>query len=205
MKVDKDRLGVIEELNGISPYGKGVEIGVFKGQFSREILSIWGGTLYMVDVWRPLGEEYEDVSNHKSHVNAYSETMSNISGFEERGIMIRSSSKKASEIFPDGSLDFVYIDANHSYDFVCEDIKIWFPKLKKGGIFAGHDYIDIDWYSDPIYAPNRKDKYIYLNWEGEVTYAGVFGVNPAVDEFCIENGYDVKVTQEWLGTWYIKK
>jgi hypothetical protein len=159
----------------------------------------------MVDVWRPLGEEYEDASNHAVHVNAYAETMDNIKGLEDRGIMIRANSKSASEIFPDESLDFIYIDANHAYDFVVEDIKLWFPKLKKGGIFAGHDYIDMDWYGDTVYAPNGKDKYIYLDSDDGLVYAGIFGVNPAVDEFCERNSYDLEVTQEWLGTWWIIK
>jgi len=201
----KNRLDLLDLVNQKYPGGKGVEIGVFKGQFSKEILSRWNGTLYMVDVWRPLGEEYEDMSNHSLHVSAYSEAMENIKGLEDRGIMIRSDSKSASEIFPDNSLDFVYIDANHAYDFVVEDINLWFPKLKKGGIFSGHDYIDMDWYSDPAYAPNGKDKYIYLNSEGGLVYSGIFGVNPAVDEFCRANSYDLEVTQEWLGTWWIVK
>lgn len=46
------------------PHGKGVEVGTFKGEFSRQIVNNWNGTLYMVDVWRPLGEEYIDASNH---------------------------------------------------------------------------------------------------------------------------------------------
>ena len=204
-KTYKNRIDLLGELSERSPNGRGVEIGVFKGQFSKEILSRWNGTLYMVDVWRPLGEEYEDASNHSVHVNAYAETMERIKGLEERGIMIRANSKSASEIFPDESLDFIYIDANHAYDFVAEDIKLWFPKLKKGGIFAGHDYIDMDWYSDTVYAPNGKDKYIYLNSDEGPVYAGIFGVNPAVDEFCKENNYILEVTGEWLGTWWIIK
>jgi len=204
-KAYKNRLDFLEKLNEISPLGKGVEIGVFKGQFSKDILSRWGGTLYMVDVWRPLGKEYEDASNHSVHVNAYSEAMENIKGLEERAIMIRTESAKASEIFADESLDFVYIDGNHAYDFVVEDIKSWFPKLKKGGILSGHDYIDIDWYGDDAYAPNGKDKYIYINSVEEAFYAGIFGVNPAVDEFCRDNNYELDVTGEWFGTWWIIK
>ena len=118
------RLNLIEKLEGLFPTGRGVEIGVFKGQFSKEILSKWGGTLYMVDVWRPLGDEYEDCANHSAHTDAYVETMDNIRGLEERGIMIRSNSREASSIFADESLDFIYIDANHAYEFVKEDINI---------------------------------------------------------------------------------
>lgn len=205
VKTYKNRIDLLENLKEISPNGRGVEIGVFKGQFSKEILSRWDGTLYMVDVWRPLGDEYEDASNHSVHVSAYAETMENIKGLEERGIMVRSDSKSASEMFSDNSLDFIYIDANHAYDFVVKDISLWFPKLKKGGVFAGHDYLDMDWYMDTVYAPNGKDKYIYINSEEGLVYAGIFGVNPAVDEFCQKNNYDLEVTEEWFGTWWIIK
>ena len=40
----------------------------------------------------------------------------------------------------DESLDWVYIDANHRYEYVKENLEIWTPKVKKGGICAGHDY-----------------------------------------------------------------
>ena len=43
--------------------------------------------------------------------------------------------------FEDQSLDFVYIDADHSYIAVKKDITAWLPKMKKGGILAGHDYM----------------------------------------------------------------
>ena len=48
---------------------------------------------------------------------------------------------------------------------------------------------------------NKKDKHIYSN----NFYHGVFGVNPAVDEFCTKKGYELKITKEWFGTWIVKK
>ena len=197
---------LIQDLNNLIPSGKGVEIGVFKGEFSKQILNNWSGTLYMVDVWRPLGDEYEDSNNHKDHVDAYQETMEIIKGFEDRGIMVRVTSKDAARMFQDDSLDFIFIDANHAYDFVVEDINLWFPKLKKGGMFSGHDYINMDWYNDPYFTPNGKDKYIYSSMsDGTPIYNGVFGVNPAVDEFCNKHGYKPNITKEWFGTWWFIK
>jgi hypothetical protein len=155
----------------------------------------------MVDVWRSLGDEYEDASNHEYHQTAYADTMNNIKGYEDRAVMIRSNSKQAVELFNDESLDFVFIDANHAYDFVVEDIELWYPKVKSGGYLCGHDYIGIDWYKDPNFLENKKDKHI---WNGSF-YHGVFGVNPAVDEFCTKYDYELKVTSEWFGTWIINK
>ena len=198
---DINRINLLKEIGLEFPNGKGAEIGTFKGEFAKEILQNWSGTLYMVDVWRPLGEEYLDSSNHAAHSAAYSETINSISGYEDRGIMIRATSEKGSEIFVDNSLDFAYIDANHAYNFVVQDIKLWYPKVKSGGYLCGHDYIDLDWYNDPNFTENKKDKHIW----NDKFYYGVFGVNPAVDEFCKEHGYDLTLTDEWFGTWLIKK
>ncbi len=50
------------------------------------------------------------------------------------------SSIEASTKFPDNSLDFVFIDANHWYDDVMSDLNHWYPKVKMGGVISGHDY-----------------------------------------------------------------
>lgn len=202
MKKDNTRLELFNEIKSNFDGGFGVEVGTFKAEFSKFILDNWNGTLYMVDVWRPLGDEYLDSSNHKNYQNQiYSHAMENLQGFEDRGIMIRANSQKASEIFQDESLDFVYIDANHAYDFVVDDINYWYSKVKKGGYLWGHDYISLDWYNDPNFLPNQKDKHIY----SKDFYHGVFGVNPAVDEFCKKNNYEPTITNEFFGTWLIKK
>ena len=72
--------------------------------------------------------------------------------------------------FADKSLDFVFIDGHHGYDYIKEDIREWSKKVRKGGIVSGHDY--------------------YL------TPAGNMGVMDAVDEYVKEHGYDLKLT-DW--------
>lgn len=181
----------------------GVEVGSFKGQFTKEIISTWGGIIYMVDVWRSLSVgEYNDMSNHEWNRDAYYETMKSISGQEDRCFMLRMKSEFAVNLFVDESLDFIYIDANHSYEEVKKDLKLWFPKLRKGGLFSGHDYLDLDWYNDPNFLENKKDKHI---WGNAGQYHGIFGVNPAVDEFCHEFNYKPNITKEWFGTWWFIK
>jgi predicted O-methyltransferase YrrM len=54
---------------------------------------------------------------------------------------IKSYSWEASKNFEDNSVDFVFIDADHEYESVVKDIDSWLPKVKKGGIISGHDYI----------------------------------------------------------------
>jgi hypothetical protein len=201
-KINENRVSLIQNILSKFDLGVGAEIGTFKGEFSKEILRHWNGKLYMIDVWRDLSEEYQDSTNHKHYdINLYDETVKNINEFGDRAIMIRTTSESASQIFCDSSLDFVYIDANHSYEFVKQDIELWYPKIKSGGFLLGHDYLDIDWYNDPNFTENGKDKHI---WNGSF-YHGRFGVNPAVDEFCDDTGYDLTLTSEWFGTWMIKK
>lgn len=53
---------------------------------------------------------------------------------------IEKDSVEASLLYKDSSLDFVFIDAEHKYEFVIQDIRHWLPKVRKGGIIAGHDY-----------------------------------------------------------------
>jgi predicted O-methyltransferase YrrM len=193
----------------------GVEIGVFKGKFSKAILDRWPGTLYMVDPWRPLGDEYFDASNHKMHVTAYSDTMEIIKGYEDRAFMIRALSEQAVNLFADNSLDYVYIDGNHAYSWVKEDLELWWPKLKSGGIMAGHDYLLVDWENNPK-LDNDKDMHVYAdNWRwqianyynpnNEISYAGIFGVNPAVHEFAEKHSVNYDLTEEWTSTFIIKK
>jgi predicted O-methyltransferase YrrM len=55
---------------------------------------------------------------------------------------VRAISWEAAEKYKNKSLDFVFIDASHDYESVKRDIEAWFPKIKKGGVIAGHDY---DW------------------------------------------------------------
>jgi hypothetical protein len=49
-------------------------------------------------------------------------------------------SEQAAMHVQDGSLDFVYIDGNHSYNFIMQDIILWAGKVRAGGIVSGHDY-----------------------------------------------------------------
>ena len=212
----KNRSNIGEHLTSLGLINKGVEVGVFKGEFSKEIVSKWGGILYMVDPWRPLGDEYShseiewSTFNHKfeSCSDTYSKAMEAIQGFEDRAIMIRSLSEQAVDLFEDGSLDFVYLDGNHAYDFIKQDIELWYPKVKKGGIVAGHDYLDMEWDEGKDYIlPNGKDKHIYTNtYEGTQFYNGVFGVNPAVDEFCEKYQLKLNLNKEnWFDTWWVTK
>jgi hypothetical protein len=59
-------------------------------------------------------------------------------------IPIRMTSLDAVSLYENRSLDFIFIDASHEYEDVKKDIIAWYPKLKLGGIIAGHDYTSYD-------------------------------------------------------------
>ena len=64
---------------------------------------------------------------------------------EEAGVLdavrpLKMSSQAAAALFADGTLDFVFIDADHSIESVQADIACWRPKIKSGGTLAGHDW-----------------------------------------------------------------
>jgi predicted O-methyltransferase YrrM len=193
----------------------GVEIGVFKGEFSRNILNKWNGTLYLIDPWRELSdEEYLDSSNHKNHQDAFAKTMESIRGIEDRAFMLRGLGEEMVHLFQDNSLDYVYIDGNHDYDHVKQDLELWWPKLKPGGLMAGHDYLLLDWNRQPK-RENNKDINVWADgeqwsiandeWCTDKNYAGVFGVNPAVEEFVQQHNLQFDLTNEWTSSFLIIK
>lgn len=53
---------------------------------------------------------------------------------------IKEKSADAAELIADNSLDFIYIDGDHAYKFMTEDISLYYPKVKEGRLFSGHDY-----------------------------------------------------------------
>lgn len=179
----------------------GLEIGTFKGEFAKIVLDKWDGILYMVDPWKGM-DDYEDASNHKHHNEVYSDVIKNLEGYENRAFMLRGKSEDLNHLFSDSSLDFIYIDGNHSYEYVKLDLELWWDKIKVGGFLMGHDYLKLDWNPEGNFAPNGKDKYIY-GLDGK--YRGIFGVNPAVDEFCDKHDLNGYMTDEWHSTFVIEK
>jgi hypothetical protein len=73
--------------------------------------------------------------------------------------------------------------------------------VKPGGWLCGHDHLKIDWWNDKAFHDNGIDKHI---WSG-THYHGLFGVNPAVEEFCKETGNNAYITNEFFGSWFVRK
>lgn len=121
----------------------GAEIGVASGLHSRDILTNWNmKKLYMVDVWKQIPTQAGDASSPQQwHDENLASTQKLVAPFGNKAVFLQGDSVKMADRVKDGTLDFVYLDGNHSYEGCLEDLKAWTPKVKKGGIIAGHDYL----------------------------------------------------------------
>ncbi len=116
------------------------EIGVAEGYFSADILS-WGAAKhYMVDAWQQLVQTGDGGYPQEWHDNNYYAAFARVQKYGERAVILRGISDHMAHQIPAESLDFVYIDGDHSYYGVKRDIAAYWPKLKWGGVMAFHDY-----------------------------------------------------------------
>lgn len=162
---------------------EGVEVGVAFGGFSEIILSQWPGKLHLVDLWSPQDPAvYREVTNFQVDWGLwYGQMLQKMQRFGNRAIPHRSASAAASFFFADNSLDFVYIDANHSFEAVTEDLNLWAPKVKVGGLISGHDYED----------NNTGGKWCF--------------VKSAVDKWAAEHKVEISVCKGGCLSWYFFK
>ena len=117
----------------------GVEVGVAAGKYSQ-ILCIANPQmkLYGVDPWRPMKDYVDTIDRHVFEVTR-KEAEDRLKGYPNYNIIYKTSMDAVKD-FEDNSLDFVYIDGNHNFDNVTNDIQEWSQKIRAGGIIAGHDY-----------------------------------------------------------------
>ena len=117
----------------------GAEVGIWRGYMSATLLCRPDVILFMVDSWLGIegfGEQYSP----RVQVECKATAIANVGFAKTRARVMHESSKEAASHFKDGFLDFVFIDADHSYQGVKDDIGYWLPKVKKGGLLGGHDY-----------------------------------------------------------------
>jgi hypothetical protein len=141
----------------------GVEIGVYKGQSSCLFLEHCS-FMYFIDPC----EKYDE-NPDRDWIATRDAFLATVTPHGAgRFSFIQKFSSCASDDVP--MVDFVFIDGNHSYSFVCQDIALYWPKVKSGGFMCGHDY-----------GPGHDD------------------VIRAVDEFCLETGMEREIHQYcWL-------
>lgn len=162
----KDRHALAEHFRDLG-FTKGAEIGVASGYYSEILCKINPKLhLYCVDPWLKY-YDYKDFANPGTFISMEEKAKKILSKYNTT--IIKKFSIDAAKEFKTGQLDFVFIDANHAYKYVLEDIALWTPKVRKGGIVSGHDYYK--------------------------TKAGNVGVIQAVNEYVKKYGYKLKLTR----------
>ncbi len=161
-----------------------VEIGVLYGDFAKLILDIIKPhVLLLVDPYREgdikYGGSLSQLSTSYSTEKDYDNLLVRFKQETLTGQVLVSKgfSFEVVSFFVNKSFNFIYHDASHTYEDLKRDMSDWLPKLKEEAVCAGHDYI---------------------NFEG-------FGVIQAVDEFCIENNYEMFLYNSNGGDWALKR
>ena len=164
----RNKVDLAKHFNSLG-YKVGAEVGVLDGDYAITLCrEIPGLKYYGIDNWHVA----EGMPNHK-HRGKYEHVLEILKPYN--ATVIRKLSMEAVNEFENNSLDFVYIDANHQFDSVVEDIIHWTKKVRKGGIVAGHDYEE----------SNTK------------------GVIPAVDGYVKSHGLGLRVLEDT--SWYFDK
>ena len=121
-------------------FTRGAEIGVWTGDYSRRLLDANPDLhLYAVDPWL-IYRDYRDNNQQSRIEEKYQEALAGFAPYGDRVTVIRKPSADAAEDIPYASLDFVYIDGNHAYEYVAMDLALWGRRVRPGGIVSGHDY-----------------------------------------------------------------
>lgn len=133
-------------------YRKFVEVGVWKGHSITKLASLLlereGATVWAVDLWEQVWDKLEPAKQERDRDEIpllYEIYKLNL---EEAGVRhmihdIQQDSAEAALLFENGTVDFVFIDADHRYHAVRRDVLAWLPKVRLGGMLAGHDWDEV--------------------------------------------------------------
>lgn len=144
----------------------GAEIGVFQGKNAESMFRALNiKKLYLIDPYINYKENIHHL--HQDLSKYFKQAYERLIPFRNKLVWVDKKSADAVSYVPN-NLDFVYIDGNHTYDFVKKDILLYYPKIRKGGVLAGHDY-----FLNSIVIKNKE--------------VGEVGVKKAVDEFVQKN------------------
>jgi hypothetical protein len=141
----RNRRGRTKFLTKMPMGGIVAEVGVAEGEHARLIRDITKPKrLYLVDPWVSANNPNYGSDAMKlisdDGVDILEEGKFSVGIHKDDIVAMKEYSVEASKKFPDEFFDYVYIDANHSYESVKEDIEHWYPKVKPGGYISGHDY-----------------------------------------------------------------
>lgn len=124
----------------------GLELGILRAESFCTLLQNCPNIkkLYGVDSWKPyhdiLLKPYSVSEKQQEMIKFIAYHNIKFSGYQDKAVILEKDSNQALEDIPDAYLDFIFLDAYMNYDQVMNDLEGWYPKVKTGGLFAGHDY-----------------------------------------------------------------
>lgn len=196
----RSELGRIAQAEG---FAIGVELGVQNGYYSKEMLSSWPGCeeYHLVDLWGHQ-ENYDDVANVNmaAQEKIYRRALESTSEWREKVAVCRNYTTSCVDMFDDEYFDFIYVDARHDFKGVWDDVVAYWPKLKVGGIMAGHDYVTND------DGPRQSGQDWTKNYDGTIDETGTV-VKGAIDMFAqtVCRQVTVAYREPMWNTWAIRK
>jgi hypothetical protein len=132
------------------------EIGVYRGRFAARMLDECPAieTYYMLDPWRNL-EDWNKPANttDETFERFYRESMDRTAAHEAKRVVLRGTTTEVIDRVPDSSLDFAYIDGDHTLRGITVDLIRVFPKVRTGGWIGGDDFTPSIWQHADEYEP----------------------------------------------------
>lgn len=133
-----------------------LEIGVWKGEFAEQILRDCGTIerYFMIDPWANLPDWNKPFNVAPEMFDEiFQEAMSRTEFASAKIAALRGRTKDVIDVIPDGSLDFAYIDGDHTLRGITIDLMRVLPKIKEGGFIGGDDFTNTPWQHDIRYEP----------------------------------------------------
>jgi Methyltransferase domain len=139
-----------------SPMECAAEIGVWKGDFAKVMLSNFSNLTkyYMIDPWAHLPDWNKPFNvDNRTFEDVYAEALLKTDFASSRRKVLRSRTSAAIDEIPDHSLDFAYIDGDHTLRGITIDLIEVLPKVKDGGLIGGDDFVNKPWQHGAAYEP----------------------------------------------------
>ena len=132
------------------------EVGVYRGDYAARMLTEAPGIerYYMIDPWRHL-DDWNKPANQPDDIfeGFFSEVMDKTEAYADKRVVLRGRTVEVVDQIPDGDLDFVYIDGDHTLRGIVTDLVAMRPKIRAGGFLAGDDFCPNVWQHGAMYEP----------------------------------------------------